>query len=81
MWILESAWDQSSVEIIIGDNHGNQIVLLHATWEMFIKRRANIEQFLQSPTPSSLAIQDLTVELVKIHDVNIVKLKSRNACT
>jgi len=69
----------SSVEIIIGDKRGNQIILLHATWEMFIERFANIEQLLQSPAPSSLAIQDLIVELVKIHDVNKVKLKSRDA--
>jgi len=60
----------SSVEIIIGDNRGNQIILLHATWEMFIERRANVEQLLQSPAPLSLVIQDLTVELIKIHDVN-----------
>jgi len=56
----------SSVEIVIGDNRDNQIILLHATWEMFIERRANIEQLLQSPAPSSLAIQDLVIELVKI---------------
>jgi len=68
-----------SVEIVIGDKRGNQI-LLHATWEMFIERRANIEQLLQSPAPSSLAIQDLIVELVKIHDVNMVKLKLHDAC-
>jgi len=36
---------------------------------MFIERRANIEQLLQSSAPSSLAIQDLIVELVKIHGV------------
>jgi len=68
----------SSVEIIIGDKRGNQIILPHATWEMFIERCANIEQLLQSPTPSSLAIQDLIVEIVKIH-VNMVKLKC-DAC-
>jgi len=61
----------SFVEIVIGDKRGNQIILLHATWEMFIERRANVEQLLQSPTPSSLAIQDLIVEMVKIHDVNM----------
>jgi len=47
---------------------------------MFIERRANIEQLLQSPTPLSLAIHDLIVEIVKIHDVNMVKLKSCDAC-
>jgi len=45
--------------------------------EMFIERRANIEQLLQSPASSSLAIQDL--EIVKIHNVNMVKLKSCDA--
>jgi len=47
---------------------------------MFSERRANIEQLLQSPARSSLAIQDLIVELVKIYGVNMVKLKSRNGC-
>jgi len=37
----------SSVEIVIGDNRGSQIILLYATWEMFIERRANIEQLLE----------------------------------
>jgi len=75
-----SVGPQSSVEIVIGDNRGNKIILLHATWEMFIERRANIEQLLQSSAPSSLALQDLIVELVKIHGVNMVKLISRDAC-
>jgi len=48
----------SSAEIVIGDKRGNQIILRHATWEMFIERRANIEQLLQSPAPSSLARSD-----------------------
>jgi len=47
---------------------------------MFIERRANIEQLQQSPTPSSLAIQDLIVENVKLHGVNTLKLKSCNVC-
>jgi len=47
---------------------------------MFIERRVNIKQLLQSPTPSSLAIQDLIVEIVKLHGVNMLKLKSRNVC-
>jgi len=70
----------SSVKIIIGDNRGNQIILLHAMWEIFIERRTNIEKPLQSLASSSLAIQDLIVELVKKHGVNMVKLKSRNVC-
>jgi len=31
---------------------------------MFIEKRANIEQFLPFPAPSSLAIQDLVVDFV-----------------
>jgi len=74
-----SAGSVFSIEIVISDNRGNKIILLHVTWEMFIERRANIEQLLQSPAPS-LAIQNLIVELIKIHGINIVKLKSRNVC-
>jgi len=33
----------SSVETVIRDKRGNQI-LLHTTWKMFTKRHANIEQ-------------------------------------
>jgi len=70
----------SSVEIVrIGNNRGNQIILLHVMWEKFIERHVNIEQLLQSPAPSS-AIQNLIVELVKIHDVYLVKFKSCDAC-
>jgi len=68
------------VEMLLGDNKGNWIILPHATWEMFIERRANIEQFLQSSAPSSLVIQDLVIDLIKIRNADIVKLKSRDAC-
>ncbi|XP_077257576.1 uncharacterized protein LOC143894813 [Temnothorax americanus] len=67
----------SSVDIHIGDNRGNRIILPHATWVTFIERRADIQQLVQSPShagPSSLAIRDL--ELVKIRDADIVKLIS-----
>jgi len=55
----------SSVEIVIGDNRGNQIILPHATWKTFITRRTNIKQLLQSSVTSSLAIQDLVIEVIK----------------
>jgi len=55
-----SVGPMSSVEIIIGDNRGNQIILLHTTWEMFIERRANIEQvsrtFITSDSRSDCGI-------------------------
>jgi len=70
----------SSVEMLLGDNKDNQIILPHATWEKFIARRADIEQLLQPPVPSSLAIQDLVIEFIKMRDTHIVKLKSRDVC-
>jgi len=70
----------SSVEMLLGDNKGNQIILPHATWEKFIARRADIEKLMQSTAPASLAIQDLVIDLVKLRDTDIVKLKSRNVC-
>jgi len=60
----------SSVEMLLGDNKGNQIILPHATWKTFIARRNDIEQLLQSLAPSSLAIQDLVIDLVKLRNAD-----------
>ena len=38
----------SDVEIAIGDNRGNRIILPHTTWKAFIDRRANIQRLMQS---------------------------------
>jgi len=62
----------SSVEMLLGDNKGNQIILPHTTWKAFIARRNDIEQLLQSPAPSSLAIQDLVVEVIKMEATHIL---------
>ncbi|KAM0728336.1 hypothetical protein ACS0PU_005118 [Formica fusca] len=64
----------SFVELHLGDNRGNHIILPNATWATFIERRVDIERFLQLNTPSSLSIRDLVMEHVKIHDTNVVKL-------
>ncbi|XP_071581349.1 uncharacterized protein [Temnothorax nylanderi] len=69
-----NAGPMSSVDILIGDNRGNRIILPHATWVTFIEKRADIQRLVQSPAPSSLAFRDL--ELVKIRDADIVKLTS-----
>jgi len=66
--------------MLLGDNKGNQIILPHATWETFIARRADIEKLIQSTTPASLSIRDLVIDLVKLRDAYIVKLKSRDVC-
>lgn len=68
------------VEIILGDNKGNQIILTHATWTAFIERRADVERLLQSTIASSLSLRDLFIELVKIRDANVVKLTLHESC-
>ncbi|XP_018346729.1 PREDICTED: uncharacterized protein LOC108751162 isoform X1 [Trachymyrmex septentrionalis] len=68
----------SFVELFIGDNQGNRLILSYATWKIFIERRVDIERLLQSTVTSSLLIGDLEFE--KICDVNIIKLKSRDTC-
>ncbi|XP_018401840.1 PREDICTED: uncharacterized protein LOC108779007 [Cyphomyrmex costatus] len=71
----------SHVEIAISDTRGNRIILPHATWTAFVEKRADIERLVQSTTPSSsLMIQDLVMELVKIRDVNTVKLSLCDKC-
>ena len=62
----------SFVEIAISDNQGNNIILPRAMWRAF-KRRADIKRFVQSIAPSSLSVQDLVIEVVKMRDVNVVK--------
>ncbi|XP_071634962.1 uncharacterized protein [Temnothorax longispinosus] len=68
----------SFVDILIGDNRGNQIVLPHATWTALIERRMDIEQLLESTIGSSLSIHDAVIELVKMRDASVVKLTSCN---
>jgi len=68
--------DLSFVEIVIGDNQDNNIILPRTMWQAFIKRFANIERFVQS-IDSSLSIQNLVTEIIKIRDVNMIKFTSR----
>ena len=53
---------ESFVEIAIGDNQGNNIILPREMWQTFIEKRANIERFVQSIAPS-LSVQDLMIEI------------------
>ena len=63
----------SYVELVLGDNRGNQIVLPFDTWKSLMQKRMEIERLLQSPqTP--LWIRDLTIEVVKMSDSEIVKI-------
>ncbi|KAL6254022.1 hypothetical protein P5V15_015878 [Pogonomyrmex californicus] len=56
----------SYVELRIGDNRGNQILLPY--------------QLVQSIAPSSLSIHDLIIELVQMRNTNIVKFTLRDTC-
>lgn len=60
----------SYVELILGDNRGNQIVLPFSTWNLLMRKQADVEQFLQSTAPP-LRIGDLTIEMLQS---KIVKL-------
>jgi len=66
--------------MLLGDNKGNQIILSHAAWKIFIARRADIEKLLQSTAPASLSIRDLVIDLIKIRDADIVKLTLYDIC-
>jgi len=70
----------SFVEMLLGDNKDNQIILLHAMWETFIAKRADIEKLMQSTAPASLSIRDLDIDLVKICDADIIKLTLYDTC-
>jgi hypothetical protein len=71
----------SFVEILIGDNRGNQIILPYATWTALFQKRMDIERLVQSTPPSSaLPIQDLIVQLIKLSNEKIVKLTLRDTC-
>jgi len=48
----------SSVEIVIGDNKGNLIILPHATWKTFNLRRAYWRKRV-----TMIGLENLTVEL------------------
>lgn len=60
----------SYVELLLGDNRGNQIVLPFSTWNLLVQKQSDIDCFLQSTAPP-LRIGDLTIEM---HQLKIVKL-------
>ena len=62
----------SCVELVLGDNRSNQIVLSIEMWKSLMQKRMDNER-LQSPqTP--LRIRDLTIKVVKMSDSEIVKI-------
>ncbi|XP_032689294.1 uncharacterized protein LOC116852762 [Odontomachus brunneus] len=47
-----------TVEIILGDNCGNQLILPTETWRKLMGRRINIQRLPHTGKPSPLSIQD-----------------------
>jgi len=66
----------SSVEIVIGNNRGNRIILPHATWEKFIARREDIERLTLDGIP--VEIDNIIVKVAKMYNTHIVKLSSHD---
>ena len=63
------------------EKYGRNIVeILVEIWLAFIERHADIEWFVQSIAPSSLLVQDLVIKIVKMRDVNVVKLILHETC-
>jgi len=67
------------VQLVLGDNRGNQIALPYRTWRSLVEKRMDIEGLMQSKTtPSSLSIYELIVQLIKLREENIIKLTLHN---
>ncbi|XP_014482316.1 PREDICTED: uncharacterized protein LOC106748376 [Dinoponera quadriceps] len=64
----------SYVELVLGDNRGNHLILPHEIWKEIIHRRAHIERYVVSPNSSPLWIRDLSVECRMMHGDTIIKL-------
>ncbi|XP_011858533.1 PREDICTED: uncharacterized protein LOC105556070, partial [Vollenhovia emeryi] len=73
--------DASYVEFILGDNRGNKMVLNHSTWMEFNKKRAEIEQLFKSTdASSSVQIDNLVLELVRMYNKKVVKFTLDDTC-
>jgi hypothetical protein len=73
-----SAGPISFVELIIGDNRGNQIILHYEPWRALLQRHADIERLVQATAGASLTVCDLIIQIVNIREQSIVKLISHN---
>lgn len=62
----------SYVELALGDNRGNQIILPIETWRLLMQKRADIEQLTETP----LWIRDLTFQVINTSNSTIIKITS-----
>ena len=64
----------SCVELILSDNRYNCIVLPISTWTSLMQKRAEIEEFVQSESATSISINDFSISFTIMHGSKIVKL-------
>ena len=56
------------------------MVLPYRTWKALVAKRMDIERLTKATEAPSLTIHELTVQLVKLREENIIKLTLRDAC-
>ena len=64
------------MELVLGDNRGNQIVLPFDMWKSLMQKRADIERLQSAETP--LWIQAIAFEVVKMSNSKIIKMTLSN---
>lgn len=71
----------SYVEIAVGDNRGNEMILSLETWRRFYEQRWNIQKLFRNghrDANSSISIGPLTVNACAVNDVKLIRLESLN---
>ncbi|XP_076239463.1 uncharacterized protein LOC143182386 [Calliopsis andreniformis] len=70
----------STVEIILGDNRGSQLVLPAPIWDALIEKRAEIKECVLSVSSDSppIWIEEFVIEFTKIHNVKLIKFSLPN---
>ena len=64
----------ADVEVVLGDNRGNHLILSWHTWDALFDSRTSIEERAQLPGSESLQMNELTVDFCQIYDSPIVKM-------
>ncbi|XP_032689000.1 protein PFC0760c-like [Odontomachus brunneus] len=64
----------SCVEIILGDNRGNHMILPHQIWKEIMHKRTDFDRLLQQAETSPFWIRDLSIKSDKIQNAKVQKL-------
>lgn len=71
----------SFVEIAIGDNRGNELVMSLETWKGLYEKRWNVLNLLETDYKDSynfISVGPLTARICTINDANFIRLESNN---